>query len=255
MYQYLLTPPDQSNRVQDLGLPLVHMAFSIDENGQLRYEPLPEQCRGGLILVGAAQAPDSGPEPRQAVQAILNLCQQRNFRGVVLDLESPPTPYLSQLLQMLDQGLLRQGRGLFLPEAYSQFSNRAFLYLSSAISGGSLRKRLEEAIDAYGADRLVLSLQRVTEDFYLPAPEGRGKPMTQRELEDQIRRLEPRIFFSDDLCANYFTYMSRKSGAHFVLFDTETSLKQKRDLAQSLGISRFFLLYPEIVDFLPSLLV
>ena len=47
--------------------------------------------------------------------------------------------------------------------------------------------------------------------------------------------------------------MSRETGAHFILFDDGESLEKKRTLAQELGISRFFLLYPEIADFLPRL--
>ena len=46
--------------------------------------------------------------------------------------------------------------------------------------------------------------------------------------------------------------MSRETGAHFILFDDGESLEKKRTLAQELGISRFFLLYPEIAEFLPS---
>ena len=61
------------------------------------------------------------------------------------------------------------------------------------------------------------------------------------------------VFFSPDLCAHYFTYMSRETGAHFILFDDGESLEKKRTLAQELGISRFFLLYPEIAEFLPRL--
>ena len=38
-----------------------------------------------------------------------------------------------------------------------------------------------------------------------------------------------------------------------MLFDDEESMEKKRDLAQGLGISKFFLLYPEVEDFLPRL--
>ena len=62
------------------------------------------------------------------------------------------------------------------------------------------------------------------------------------------------MFSSRDLCAHYFTYMSRSTGAHFVLFDDAESLRQKRALAQEVGIRQFFLLYPEVADLLPALL-
>ena len=77
--------------------------------------------------------------------------------------------------------------------------------------------------------------------------------MSRRELEEKLEQLHPSVFFSPDLCAHYFTYMSRETGAHFILFDDGESLEKKRTLAQELGISRFFLLYPEIAEFLPRL--
>ena len=97
-------------------------------------------------------------------------------------------------------------------------------------------------------------LRRAREDFYLPAAKGVGHPISQGELERLRRQLEPSVFFSPDLCARYFTYMSRETGAHFVLFDDGETLAKKRALALELGITRFFLLYPEVEEWLPQLL-
>ena len=161
-------------------------------------------------------------------------------------------PSLHQLCG-LEEGLTQRKRTLFLPESYGNYSDRASIYLTSAISGGSLRRRLEEAIDTYGPHRLVLCLRRARDDFFLPSVKGQGRPISQETLERLQRRLNPSVFFSPDLCAHYFTYMSRETGAHFILFDDGESLEKKRTLAQELGISRFFLLYPEIAEFLPRL--
>lgn len=250
---FLLTPPDRVEQAQAHGLPLAHMAFQLGGDGHLHLSPLPPTLQGGLMLVGGP-GPAEPADPRIAVREMLSVCHNRKFGGIVLDLESPPTPYLARLIRGLEDGLTRQNRSLVLPEAYANYSSRAFLFFSSALSGGSLRRRLEEAIEAYGADRLVLSLTRVCEDFFLPARKGEGHPLTQQELRGRIARMEPTIFYSRDLCAHYFTYMSRESGAHFILFDDEVSLRKKRALAQELGISRFFLLYPEVEEFLPQLI-
>ena len=94
----------------------------------------------------------------------------------------------------------------------------------------------------------MLCLRRAREDFFLPATRGVGHPISQEELRQLRRRLEPSVFFSPHLCARYFTYMSRETGAHFVLFDDRETLEKKRTLALELGIRRFFLLYPEIAD-------
>lgn len=253
MKQYLLTPPDRLAEARPWGLPLAHMACRLDPAGHLRPARLPPEVSGGLLLVGVSQPLEADADPTSAVREILTLCQVRGFPGVILDLETPPSPGIARFLAALDTGLARSRRGLFLPERYANFSQRAFLCLSSALSGGSLRQRLEEAIRTYGADRLVLSLRRTCEDFFLPAPTGSGRPLTQEELHRQMHRLEPRVRFSPALCSHYFTYMSRETGAHFVLFDDAESLARKRDLAWSLGLRRFLWLYPEVCDYGPGL--
>ena len=236
--QFLLTPPQSLDQAQTWGLPLAHMAYQLDETGQLCQAPLPPHGKGGLMLVGVPTSPAGQCDPRRAVRDILTVCQGRGFGGVICGLE---------------EGLTQRKRALFLPESYGNYSDRASIYLTSAISGGSLRRRLEEAIDTYGPHRLVLCLRRARDDFFLPSVKGQGRPISQETLERLQRRLNPSVFFSPDLCAHYFTYMSRETGAHFILFDDGESLEKKRTLAQELGISRFFLLYPEIADFLPRL--
>jgi len=253
MKQYLLTPPNCLAAAQGWDLPLAHMAFQIGPEGRLHQAPLPPDVTGGLMLVGMPEAPKGDADPRRTVQEILSVCQARAFIGVVLDLEEQPSPYITQLIEALEAGLARNRRGLFLPESYANFSQRTFLYLSSAISGGSLRQRLKSAVDAYGTDRLALSLHRAREDFFLPSPTGEGRPLSQEELRQRMARLDPRVHFSQDLCAHYFTYMSRETGAHFILFDDEKSLGKKREIAQEVGIQRFFWLYPEVEEFLPQL--
>lgn len=253
MISYLLTPPQQLAPAKASSLPLAHMAFQLGPEGQLLAAPsLSPGCRGGLMLVGGGDAPETG-NPQAAVQQILRLCSQRDFRGVVLDLEDAPTPYLSKLIPALDQALAQQKRGLFLPEAYAGYSDRAFLYLSSALSGGSLQARLETALTQYGTERVVLSLHRASEDFFLPSPQGTGRPLTQQALRQCMAQLEPKVFFSQDLCAHYFTYMSRESGAHFVLFDDAVSFAKKIELARKAGVQRCFLLYPAVEDFMPEI--
>ena len=64
---------------------------------------------------------------------------------------------------------------------------------------------------------MTLAVQRVAEDFFLPSPSGSGTPLSQDELHRRIHQLSPSIFFSQELCARYFTYMSRETGAHFTI--------------------------------------
>ena len=163
MFQYLLTPPDQVSEAESFHLPPVHLAWHIGPDGGLHAVPGSDACRGGLMLAGTADAPEDGSADR-TVRDILALCRDRSFRGVVLDPEDEPSPFLTRLIHGLDHSLERDGRGFFLPERCSAFSGRAFLFLSSAVSGGSLRQRLEQAAEAYGVRRLVLALERSAGD-------------------------------------------------------------------------------------------
>ena len=206
------------------------------------------------MLVGADRLPDTGPGHEAVIRDILSLCRQRDFRGVVLDLEGPPTPWSSRLIPRLEQALLKTGRALFLPERYSRYSSGAFLFVSSSLSGGSFLRRMEELSAQYGPDRLVLSLRRTSASFSLPAGSGRGEPLSKETLQGYLNKLEPHVFFSPDLCACYFTYLSRSRGPRFVLFDTADSIRRKRDLAGKAGIRRFFYLYPELEDLFPAIL-
>ena len=95
---------------------------------------------------------------------------------------------------------------------------------------------------------MVLALQRVAEDFFLPSPTGSGTPLTQEELRERIQQRQPSIFFSHELCARYFTYMSRESGAHFVLYDDASTLAKKLQVARSLDIRTVLAAWPEIAD-------
>ena len=118
----------------------------------------------------------------------------------------------------------------------------------SALAGGSLSRRLEEAAERFGRERVTLAVQRVAEDFFLPSPTGSGVPLSRRELEEKLEQLHPSVFFSHELCARYFTYMSRESGAHFVLFDDRDTLRKKLEVAQELGITSAVAALPEVLD-------
>ncbi len=111
--------------------------------------------------------------------------------------------------------------------------------IPSALSGGSLSLRLEEARERFGRDRVALALEKAAEDFFLPSPTGSGVSLTREQLQERLEQLRPSVFFSNDLCARYFTYMSRENGAHFVLFDDGDTLRRKMDVARQAGVHTF----------------
>lgn len=77
------------------------------------------------------------------------------------------------------------------------------------------------------------------------------RPLTAEEL----RRLREgkSVYFSDDLCARYFTYRSGSEN-HYVLFDDAQTLRKKADMAENRGIREGFFMLPEVADITGELL-
>ena len=139
-----------------------------------------------------------------------------------------------------------------MPEGYASVHGAVSL-VCTALSGGSFLQYLQEAARARGgAGNLALDVQRLRMDFLLPAETGEGRPLSQQEFQALVDRESPAVFFSQDLCARYFTY-TRDGETHFVLFDDADTLQQKLRAGSSLGFSAAFLMYPEVRDLLPRL--
>lgn len=251
---FLLTaPPDALHRAREFGLPLGHMAYRVGGGPHLFRVGTPQTLRGGVMVVDAAQFDGRG-EPEPFCREVLRECAARGFTGVLCDFEGPSLPLLGRILARLDGLLPPKGLTLTVTEPYAGQAPHARVLVSSAISGGSLKRRLEEAVQRYGRERAVLAVERVAEDFFLPAPGGEGAPLSREALAARLAELSPSVFFSQELCAHYFTYMSRENGAHFVLYDTAGSIRAKLQLARSCGVSRFALAWPEVDDLLPDIL-
>lgn len=228
----VMLPPRQLSELQGWQVTPAHQAYRLGPR-LLRAEGavLP---RGGLMVLGD-QGFDALGNTGPLGQDILRECQARGFQGAVLDFDSVLPP-LEQLAVQLEKEFSRRGWTLYVPERYAPRLPGARVMISSALSGGSLRQRLKGALDRFGGERVALALERVAEDFFLPSPTGGGQPLTQGELKERMARLNPSVFFSGELCARYFTYMSRESGAHFVLFDDGETLCRKVEVARELGV-------------------
>ena len=213
----------------------------------------PEAFRGGIMVItGYPEDPRGDPSP--LCRVILAECARRNFQGLLLDIDRP-SPIYEQLTRQLAHGLTRRGVRLFLPEHLAPHAPGCRVLIPSALSGGSLELRLREAAAQYGADRVVLAVERTAEDFTLPAPDGCGQPLGPDEPEALMRTHHTRSHFSTPLCARYFTYQNGNS-LHLVLYDNKETLLKKIACARSCGISRFLLPWDDISpfyqDFLPQ---
>ena len=249
----LTAPPDAFRAASAFGLPLGHMAYRVGPGAHLLRANIPLNMRGGLMMVDNGGFDGRG-DPGSFCQEVLRECNARGYQGVILDFEGNTHPLLGQIVRQLGTQLPRRGWSLYVTEAYANFSEHAEIILPSALSGGSFAQRLIEAAEQYGAHRLALGIQRSAEDFTLPSPSGSGTPLSREELAQRLNSRGAAVFFSDDLCAHYFTYMSRQSGAHFVLFDNAGSIRKKIKIAQNLGFSACLLAWPEVDDILADIL-
>ena len=234
---YITLPPRHLRSLQGWDVIPAHLAYRIGPGPHLYRSDGTHPLRGGMMVLGDGDWDGSGPH-ETLCQEVLRECAARNFSGVVLDFERRLPP-LEKLAARLDGLFARQGLALLVPEGYGMCAPNAKVMIPSSLSGGSLSLRLEEAGERFGRDRVVLALEKAAEDFFLPSPTGCGIPLTGEELEERMTRLRPAVFFSHELCARYFTYMSRDSGAHFVLFDDGETLRRKVDVAHRAGITTF----------------
>lgn len=241
---FLITvPPQQLRALRGWNVTPAHLAYRIGRGPHLYRSGGEMSLRGGIMVVDNQDFDGLG-SIAPLCQEILRECQARNFSGCVLDFEGRLPP-LEQIAAHLDQSFSQRGLTLYVPEAYGPCTGHARVMIPSALSGGSLSVRLEEAVERFGVERTVLALERAAEDFFLPSPSGNGTPLSREELQSRLDQLRPSVFFSRELCARYFTYMSRETGAHFVLFDDCDTLRRKLEVARQVGIHTFLIPWAE----------
>lgn len=245
--------PDQLREIRGLSVTPAHLAYRMGQGPHLFRTGGNSAPYGGWMVLDCRDFDGLG-RPGPFCQEVTRECAARNFSGVVCDFEAGRLPPLEETVAQLGNECSRRGWNLLVPEHYASCSPHAQVMISSALSGGSLELRLEEAQQRFGRERVVLALQRSAEDFFLPSPTGQGMPLTREELRQRLEERAPSVFFSSELCAHYFTYMSRQNGAHFVLFDDAGSIRKKLQVARNLGISSAVLAYPQVDDLLPELL-
>ena len=120
---------------------------------------------------------------------------------------------------------LESGPQLLLPECWRDLLPQAGVLISSAISGGSFRQRLEDALLA-APKRCWLLVEPASMVFPLPCPTGCGQPVSPPQAHNG--------FYSEALCC-YYTHSAEDETGSFTLFDTEDTLQRKLELARDLG--------------------
>ena len=240
---YILSTPEEMSRLTSPNHFPAWLSYRLNPDMTLLRLDCSFHMQGGvMVLIGCPEEPHGNPD--RLCAALLRECAAHQFRGLLLDFDRP-FPILERLARNLAQLLPRLGVTLFLPEWLAEHISAGRVLIPSALSGGSLEKRLEEAAARYGCDRVVLAVERCTEDFTLPAPDGCGVPLSPSRFESLVSHYNPRPHVSRPLCARYFTYCVGDS-VHLVLFDDEDTLVEKITCSRRVGVHRFLLPWQEI---------
>ena len=249
MELYLAAGPEGLETALAATSRIAHAVGRIGDGSTLLLRPLPEALRGGLVLLSGQGAPVVNA-PEKLVQGLMGLCRDRHFAGVVLDFEGQFRQDFGRFAAVLEGRLRRENLRLYVPEEYAGSVQKASVLVCTALSGGFLEERLREAVERFGAGRVVLDLQRLWMDFPLPCPSGEGKALSREEL--QKRMAGQAVHFSEPLCARYFVQL-RQGRGRFVVFDDGETMAKKIALAEHLGIREGFVMLPEAEDLLPRL--
>ena len=203
------------------------LGYRISDTGRLFYG-FARKPSGGILTLS-----DDGtgrPDAEAFLPELEKELRRGAFSGIFADLEAV-TPALFALAGEMEALAQRLRIPLFVPESYAAGTQRAFILIGSDVAAGDYALRLEEAALRFGP-RLALELVPLRADFALPGLE-RGA----------------QVYYSQALCANYFTYRDGGQDTHFVLFDDEKSLMRKCELAEKAGVGSIFALYQEAAPF------
>lgn len=245
----LAVPGAYRQKAAALGLPLAHMTYAL--RGANLYRTGPAAGQGGVMAVDCAGG-YTGTPAGLAAQAGRE-CTACGYTGIFLDREAPPDASLRAGCAALERMCRTRGLHLYVSPALAACAPAAAVLVSTAVTSGTLQRRLLDAETRYGRGHVALDLEVLRADITPGKPDGRGKPLSAAALDALIRSRKPKIFFSDDLCTHYFTY--RADGqTHFVLFDDAQSLRRKLETGARLHARCAFVFYPEAAAVLPQLL-
>ena len=239
-----------------------HMVYRI-RGSRLYFASGAANIRNGVMVISSAGYTGGAPVDG-LLDDIAYEIKKRGFEGVVLDSGGAPdnasrggkvshdndlSPLQTALAARLVSAL--QPFPVYLPVRLASVVEGSVALIQTALSGGELERHLSSAIERFDENHIAVEVDRLRMDFTLPAATGIGENITPGHLETLMEN--SRVFFSDDLYTNYFTY--RESGMrHMVLFDDANSMRQKLNLAERRGIKRAFLYYPGVYDIIGELM-
>jgi hypothetical protein len=248
----IATPPENAHTVENSGI-AAHMSYRIGHGFRLYRSRRASDIRGGFMVLDTGGFTGGGPLASLTAD-VIGECVKRAFTGIVINAGGSTSPSQISLSASLAKAAEKHGLAYFVPEALAETGTHTIVRISAAISGGTLKRRLSDAIEKYGADRMAVEVERILMDFTLPTLSGVGGELSNDEFRRLIDRYNPKSFFSSDLMVNYFTYHDNQ-GTHVVLHDNAESLRRKLAALPDFGIEYAFLFYPRIADIFDEIVV
>ncbi len=237
--------PEDLEDAQSLITPLAHIAYRVGSDGRLYRAEDASKISGGTMVIGSDLSEHYFSD--SLISDIIAECKTRKFSGILVNFEN------NELLQQLSKELKAANISLIVHEEWGYEYETATVLVSSAISGGTLKQRLSEAAETFGAERILLDIEPIFKDFLLPAPDGEGKSLSFDEFSELTDRYSSATFYSPELCCNYYTYFE-SGNTHIVLYDTAGTVKKKLQLAESIKIERAIFIYRETKSILKRIL-
>ena len=221
-----------------------HMAYRIGSHCRLLRARPELALNGGFLMISSAASSCLGNAERFC-QQVVSECHLHHAAGVIAnwELASQCAPLVTELDRALAQAQLE----FWVPEYYAAAAANARILISSQLSGGSLAARLHDALNRWG-HRIALAVECTPWVFQLPCPSGQGTPLEAGQLRQLIASYSPRLWFSEALCTQYFTYL-REQQLHLALFDNGASIRRKLELAARRGLSGAILSWDELAPF------
>ncbi len=251
MHLILAFPPDLISEASDIRAETAYMIYRAGRDGHLYRAGTEILPSGGIMVLDDGGNPFAG-SPVLLAGETMREAYTRRCSGILLDLRKGQSAQPGALAALIGSECKKRGMKLYLPEHLAESSDHAVILVETALSGGSLQRKLREAVAKYGAGRTALDIERMRMDFTLPSGGGQGKPLGVEDLKSLFVKYNARSFFSSELCAWYFNYQA-DGKVHFVLYDDLESIRRKISLASRLGITESLLCYTEVSDIIKAL--
>lgn len=240
----LCTVPEHATEAAATKYTLCHMAYRIGAGFKLYRSALGINARGGLMMLSDYGADPSDEYSNELMREVKRECDMRGFDGVVCDFESGGNPALGRFVTAASDYLSGFGIKIYVDGGYADLAPDAGILISTGVARGVFEDSLGREIRKYG-DRAALFFEPLCHEFSMTSEGDGARYLNAKQLSALIKKQNAVTYFSQELCAGYFTYRDGAGAARFVLFDDTRSLVKKAEVAASLGFAEAFMPYIE----------